>query len=56
MIVCIEDGGINYTHGDIAANMWSGIGYNFVNNTPMSALMTMAPTWQVLLLPSATMP
>ncbi len=34
VIVCIEDGGINYTHGDIAANMWSGIGYNFVNNTP----------------------
>ncbi|KAF0194622.1 MAG: Protease [Bacteroidetes bacterium] len=34
VIVSIEDGGINYTHGDIAANMWSGIGYNFVNNTP----------------------
>jgi subtilisin family serine protease len=34
VIVCIEDGGINYTHGDIAANMWSGIGYNFVNNSP----------------------
>ncbi|MHC1776484.1 MAG: S8 family serine peptidase [Lentimicrobium sp.] len=34
VIVCIEDGGINYTHGDIAANMWSGTGYNFVNNSP----------------------
>jgi subtilisin family serine protease len=34
VIVAIEDGGINYTHGDIAANMWSGIGYNFVNNSP----------------------
>jgi subtilisin family serine protease len=34
VIVCIEDGGINYTHNDIAANMWSGIGYNFVNNSP----------------------
>lgn len=34
VIVCIEDGGINYTHGDIAANMWPGIGYNFVNNSP----------------------
>ncbi len=34
VIVCIEDGGINYTHSDLAANMWSGIGYNFVNNSP----------------------
>ncbi len=34
VIVCIEDGGINYTHNDLAANMWSGIGYNFVNNSP----------------------
>ncbi|MBK6967204.1 MAG: S8 family serine peptidase [Bacteroidales bacterium] len=34
VIVCIEDGGINYAHSDIAANMWSGVGYNFVNNSP----------------------
>jgi subtilisin family serine protease len=34
VIVCIEDGGINYTHNDLAANMWEGIGYNFVTNTP----------------------
>ena len=33
VIVCIEDGGINYTHNDIAPNMWPGIGYNFVTNS-----------------------
>ncbi|MFH1119998.1 MAG: S8 family serine peptidase [Bacteroidota bacterium] len=34
VIVAIVDGGINYTHNDIAANMWPGIGYNFINNSP----------------------
>jgi subtilisin family serine protease len=33
IIVAIIDGGIDYTHNDLAANMWVGIGYNFVNNT-----------------------
>jgi subtilisin family serine protease len=33
VIVAIIDGGIEFTHPDIQANMWSGIGYNFVNNT-----------------------
>ncbi len=33
VIVAVIDEGIDYTHPDIAANMWSGIGYNFVNNT-----------------------
>lgn len=38
VIVAIVDGGIEYTHPDIAANMWSGIGYNYVlNNTKISA-------------------
>ena len=30
VIVCIEDQGIQTDHPDIAANMWSGVGYNFV--------------------------
>ena len=33
VIVAIIDDGIQYNHPDIAANMWSGIGYNFVNNS-----------------------
>jgi gliding motility-associated-like protein len=33
VIVAVVDGGIDYTHPDIAANMWSGIGRNFINNT-----------------------
>ncbi|MDY0344424.1 MAG: GEVED domain-containing protein, partial [Lentimicrobium sp.] len=33
VIVAVEDGGIDYTHVDLAANMWSGIGYNFVTNS-----------------------
>lgn len=32
VIVAIIDQGIDYTHADLAANMWPGIGYNFVNN------------------------
>lgn len=32
VIVAIIDEGIQHTHPDITANMWSGIGYNFVNN------------------------
>ena len=34
VIVAVIDGGIDYFHTDIAANMWSEIGYNFYNNTP----------------------
>ncbi|MBS4014067.1 MAG: S8 family serine peptidase [Bacteroidetes bacterium] len=34
VIVSIQDGGIQIDHVDLAANMWSGIGYNFVNNSP----------------------
>ncbi|MDO8899160.1 MAG: S8 family serine peptidase, partial [Bacteroidales bacterium] len=33
VIVAIIDDGIQFNHPDIAANMWSGIGYNFVNNS-----------------------
>jgi PKD repeat protein len=32
VIVAVIDQGIDYTHQDLAANMWPGIGYNFVNN------------------------
>ncbi len=31
VVVAIIDQGVDYTHPDLAANMWSGIGYNFVN-------------------------
>jgi subtilisin family serine protease len=34
IIVAIIDGGIDYNHQDLAGNMWSEIGFNFVNNTP----------------------
>lgn len=34
VIVAIIDGGIDYFHTDIAANMWPGIGYNFYYDTP----------------------
>jgi gliding motility-associated-like protein len=30
VIVAVVDGGIDYTHPDLAGNMWSGIGKNFV--------------------------
>jgi len=33
VIVAIIDGGIQHNHPDIQANMWSGIGYNFVTNS-----------------------
>ncbi|MBE0637825.1 MAG: PKD domain-containing protein [Bacteroidales bacterium] len=33
VIVAIIDGGIDYTHSDLAGNMWSGIGYNFVTGS-----------------------
>lgn len=33
VIVAIIDDGIQFNHPDLAANMWSGIGYNFVNNS-----------------------
>lgn len=33
VIVAIVDEGVAFSHPDIAANMWSGIGYNFVNNS-----------------------
>lgn len=34
VIVAIIDGGIDYSHVDLAGNMWSEIGYNFVTNSP----------------------
>ncbi len=33
VLVAIIDGGIQYNHPDIAANMWPDIGYNFVDNS-----------------------
>ena len=33
VIVAIQDEGIQFTHPDLAGNMWEEIGYNFVNNT-----------------------
>ena len=33
VIVAVIDGGIQFDHPDLAANMWSGLGYNFVDNT-----------------------
>ncbi len=33
VIVAIVDDGIQFTHPDLAGNMWEGIGYNFVNNS-----------------------
>ena len=41
VIVCVVDGGIDYSHEDLAANMWNNpeksgankYGYNFVNNS-----------------------
>lgn len=32
VIVSVVDGGVEYTHPDLAANMWEGIGRNFVGN------------------------
>lgn len=34
VVVAIIDDGIQFTHPDLAANMWPEIGYNFVNNSP----------------------
>lgn len=34
VIVAIVDDGIQFNHPDLAGNMWEGIGYNFVNNSP----------------------
>ena len=33
VIVAIVDGGIQTNHPDLAGNIWSGVGYNFVNNS-----------------------
>jgi subtilisin family serine protease len=33
VVIAIIDGGIQHNHPDIQANMWSGIGYNFVDNS-----------------------
>jgi subtilisin family serine protease len=33
VVVAVIDGGISYTHTDLAANMWPGIGFNFVTNS-----------------------
>ena len=32
VIVAVVDGGIDYTHPDLAGNMWSGVGENFVTS------------------------
>ncbi len=32
VLVAIIDDGIQYTHPDLAGNMWDGIGFNFVDN------------------------
>lgn len=32
VIVAVIDQGIDFNHVDLAANMWPGLGYNFVNN------------------------
>ena len=34
VIVAIVDEGIQFTHPDLAGNMWDGIGYNFVSGSP----------------------
>jgi subtilisin family serine protease len=34
VIVAIVDDGIQFTHPDIAGNMWPGIGFNFVSGSP----------------------
>jgi subtilisin family serine protease len=34
IIVAMIDRGIQYNHPDLAQNMWSGIGYNFLTNSP----------------------
>ncbi|MBW6490422.1 MAG: S8 family serine peptidase [Lentimicrobium sp.] len=34
VIVAIIDQGVQFSHPDLAANMWSGIGFNFTNNSP----------------------
>ncbi len=33
VIVAVVDGGIQTNHPDLAGNMWSGLGYNFVTNS-----------------------
>lgn len=34
VIVAVIDQGIQTNHPDLIANMWEGIGYNFINNSP----------------------
>jgi subtilisin family serine protease len=34
VIIAVVDGGIGITHPDLAGNIWEGIGYNFVSDTP----------------------
>jgi len=34
IIVAVIDGGINPEHIDLEANIWDGVGYNFVDDTP----------------------
>jgi len=34
VIVAIVDDGIQFTHPDLAGNMWANIGYNFVSGSP----------------------
>jgi hypothetical protein len=34
VIVAVIDGGIDIVHPDLSPNLWSGIGYNFVDDSP----------------------
>lgn len=34
ILISVLDGGIEYWHPDLAANMWEGIGFNFAANSP----------------------
>ncbi len=35
VLVAVHDGGIQIDHPDLQQNIWSGIGYNFVTNSPI---------------------
>ncbi|TVR39736.1 MAG: T9SS C-terminal target domain-containing protein [Bacteroidia bacterium] len=35
VIVAVIDTGIDFTHEDLSGNMWYGLGYNFVHDTPV---------------------
>ena len=35
VIVAVVDGGIDFNHEDLSGNMWHGLGYNFVHDSPV---------------------